>query len=94
MALIGLRDVREYKAKIREGSASLGTASPFNVKSESLLLKNFTREELYELLEQHTQETGQEFPAEVKEEIFRLSGGQPWLTNALARQIVSKNTGR
>jgi type II secretory pathway predicted ATPase ExeA len=90
VVLIGLRDVREYKAKIREGSASLGTASPFNVKSESLLLKNFSREEVYELLEQHTQETGQVFPTEVKEEIFRLSGGQPWLTNALARQVVSK----
>lgn len=90
VALVGLRDVREYKAKIRDGYDSLGTASPFNVKSESLLLKNFSRQEVYELLEQHTKETGQEFPVEVKEEISRLSGGQPWLTNALARQIVSK----
>ncbi|MCX6581043.1 MAG: AAA-like domain-containing protein [Candidatus Aminicenantes bacterium] len=93
VALVGLRDVREYKAKIRDGYASLGTASPFNVKSESLLLKNFSREEVYELLEQHTLETGQVFPGEVKEEIYRLSGGQPWLTNALARQIVSKILG-
>ncbi len=90
VALVGLRDVREYKAKIRDGYTSLGTASPFNVKSESLLLKNFSREEVYELLEQHTEETGQVFPGEAKEEIFRLSGGQPWLTNALARQMVSK----
>jgi len=90
VVLVGLRDVREYKAKIRDGYVSLGTASPFNVKSESLLLKNFTRQEVVELLEQHTQETGQVFPTEVKEDISRLSGGQPWLTNALARQIVSK----
>ena len=90
VVLVGLRDVREYKAKIRDGYVSLGTASPFNVKSESLLLKNFTRQEVVELLEQHTTETGQVFPTEVKEEISRLSGGQPWLTNALARQIVSK----
>ena len=93
VALVGLRDVREYKAKIREGYASLGTASPFNVKAESFLLKNFSREEVYELLEQHTAETSQVFPDEVKEEIYRLSGGQPWLTNALARQIVSKILG-
>jgi hypothetical protein len=93
VALVGLRDVREYKAKIRDGYASLGTASPFNVKSESLLLKNFTRQEVYELLEQHTKETGQVFPTEVKEDISRLSGGQPWLTNALARQIVFKILG-
>ena len=90
VALVGLRDIREYKAKIRDGYASLGTASPFNVKSESLLLKNFTRQEVYELLEQHTQATGQVFSEEVKGEIFYLTNGQPWLTNALARQIVSK----
>jgi len=90
IALVGLRDIREYKAKIRDGYASLGTASPFNVKSDSLFLKNFTKQEVYELLEQHTQSTGQVFPEAVKEEIFSLSNGQPWLTNALARQIVSK----
>jgi len=93
VVLIGLRDVREYKAKIRGNEQSMGTASPFNIKSDSLLLKNFSRQEVYELLEQHTTETGQVFPGEVKEEIFRLSGGQPWLTNALARQVVSKILG-
>jgi hypothetical protein len=89
VVLVGLRDVRDYKAKIREDQKSMGTASPFNIKSESLLLKNFTKEEVYELLEQHTAETGQVFPEEAKEEIFYLSDGQPWLTNALANQIVS-----
>jgi hypothetical protein len=87
---VGLRDIRDYKAVIREGKPSMGTASPFNVKSDSLFLKNFTRDEVFQLLEQHTNETGQVFPGEVKEEIFRLSNGQPWLTNALARQITAK----
>lgn len=90
IVLVGLRDVREYKAAIREGMPSLGTASPFNVKSDSLFLNNFTREEVFELLEQHSHETGQVFPAEVKKEIFRLTSGQPWLTNALARQMTAK----
>jgi hypothetical protein len=89
VVLVGLRDVRDYKAKIREGQNSMGTASPFNIKSDSLFLKNFTKEEVCELLEQHTTETGQVFPEEAKEEIFFLSDGQPWLTNALANQIVS-----
>jgi len=93
VVLIGLRDVREYKTKIRGNEQSMGTASPFNIKSDSLLLKNFSRQEVHELLEQHTTETGQVFPGEVKEEILRLSGGQPWLTNALARQIVSRILG-
>jgi hypothetical protein len=90
IVLVGLRDVREYRAEIREGQKTMGTASPFNIKSDSLVLKNFLKKEVYTLLEQHGAETGQEFPAEVKDEIFRLSDGQPWLTNALARQIVSK----
>ncbi|MCX6582501.1 MAG: ATP-binding protein [Candidatus Aminicenantes bacterium] len=90
IALVGLRDIRDYKAKIREGRESMGTASPFNIISDSLTLEDFTKEEVYDLLEQHTQATGQEFPIDSKQEIYRLSNGQPWLTNALARQIVEK----
>ena len=88
VALVGLRDVREYRAKIRPESNSLGTASPFNIKAESLMLNNFTKQEVFELLEQHERETKQRFPLEVKEEIFTLSNGQPWLVNAIANQIV------
>lgn len=90
VVLVGLRDVREYRAEIRKGRPSLGTASPFNIKSDSLTLQNFSKQEVYNLLEQHTAETGQVFPEDVKNEIFSLSTGQPWLTNALARQMVSK----
>ena len=90
IALVGLRDIRDYKVKAKGDRQSLGTASPFNIISESLTLGNFTKEEVFELLDQHTQATGQEFPPEIKEEIYRLSNGQPWLTNALARQIVEK----
>ena len=88
--LVGLRDVRDYKAKIRSEIESWGSGSPFNIKSDSLFLKNFSKEEVTTLLDQHTAETGQVFPDDVKEEIFRLSHGQPWLVNALARQMVSK----
>ncbi len=88
--LVGLRDVRDYKAKIRADDESMGTASPFNIKSDSLLLDNFSQEEVNTLLDQHTEATGQGFPAEVKKEIFRLTGGQPWLTNAIANQVVSQ----
>lgn len=90
VVLVGLRDVREYKAEIRKGNQSMGTASPFNVKAKSILLGNFTKEEVSYLLDRHTEETGQVFPVEVKEEIFRLTNGQPWLVNALANQIISE----
>ncbi|HLP45178.1 MAG TPA: AAA family ATPase [Candidatus Kapabacteria bacterium] len=90
VVLVGLRDVRDYRAQVREGQKSMGTASPFNIKSNSILLKNFTKQEVFELLEQHTKETGQIFSEKAKEEIFLLANGQPWLTNALANQIVSE----
>ncbi|MCP5046743.1 MAG: hypothetical protein GY940_06200, partial [bacterium] len=86
-------DVRDYKAKIGTEFKSWGPGSPFNIKSDSLFLKNFTKEEVITLLDQHTTETNQVFPDDVKEGVFHLSGGQPWLVNALARQMVSKILG-
>lgn len=87
LALIGLRDVRDYK--IASGSSGrLGTASPFNIKSESLTLRDFTRDEASALYGQHTAETGQVFLPEALLRAFYFTQGQPWLVNALARQLV------
>ena len=90
IALVGLRDVRDYKIRIRPQRESLGTGSPFNIKTESLFMDIFTPSEVEALLDMHTAETGQVFSRQVREEIYRLSQGQPWLTNALANQIVRK----
>ncbi|NET36873.1 MAG: ATP-binding protein [Cyanothece sp. SIO1E1] len=87
VALIGVRDVRDYKVAAG-GSDRLNTASPFNIKVESLTLRNFTQTEVEQLYGQHTAATGQVFlPASVQR-AFQLTQGQPWLVNALARQIV------
>jgi hypothetical protein len=65
VALVGLRDVRDYEVSARE-EGRLGTASRFNIKVESLTLSNFLLEEIAELYGQHTTETGQRFePAAV-----------------------------
>jgi hypothetical protein len=90
LALVGLRDVRDYKVRVRPESDSLGTASPFNIKAESLTLSNFTREDVEELYLQHTQETGQRFAEAAIALAYELTQGQPWLVNALARQLVEK----
>ncbi len=90
IALVGLRDVRDYKIRLRPDRDSLGTGSPFNVKTKSLFMLGFTPAEVNALLDQHTRETGQVFPLAVTQEIYRLTQGQPWLTNALANQIVSE----
>ena len=90
IALVGLRDIRDYKMKARADNPSLGSGSPFNVKAESFFLPFFSREEVRGLLDQHTADTGQVFSDEVFEQIFYYSAGQPWLTNSLAREIVDK----
>jgi type II secretory pathway predicted ATPase ExeA len=87
LALIGVRDVRDYK--VAEGQRDrLGTSSPFNIKVESLTLRDFTDTEVAELYAQHTAETGQPFEPGAVRRAFELSQGQPWLVNALARQLV------
>lgn len=90
VALCGLRDVRDYKAASGGDPSRLGTASPFNIKVESLRLGDFTPDEVRELYGQHTAETGQEFTTEAVERAIELTAGQPWLVNALAREIVEK----
>ena len=89
LALIGLRDVRDYKVAAG-GSSRLGTASPFNIKVESLTLRNFTQAEVASLYGQHTTDTGQPFTPEAVERAYALTQGQPWLVNALARQMVEE----
>ncbi len=87
LALIGMRDVRDYKVT-SGGSTRLQTASPFNVKVESFTLGNFSAEDVAQLYRQHTAETGQQFTPEALALAFELTHGQPWLVNALARQVV------
>ena len=87
VALIGLRDVRDYKV-LSGGSAYLGTASPFNIKAKSLTLSSFTRAEVALLYGQHTAETGQVFTEAAIDRAWHLTGGQPWLVNALAWELV------
>ena len=90
IALIGMLDVRDYKAQIRPDGESLGQISPFNIISEDMLLRNFTAEEVAALYAQHTEETRQKFAPDVLDRVMDFSGGQPWLVNALARECVEK----
>ncbi|MEZ4985751.1 MAG: hypothetical protein R2795_12070 [Saprospiraceae bacterium] len=90
VALVGLRDIREYRLRARADNPSIGAGSPFNVKAKSFFLPVFSQKEVRELLQQHTDDTGQVFTEEVFQKLYEYSGGQPWLTNALANEIVAK----
>jgi len=89
VGLIGLRDVRDYKVASC-GSDRLNTSSPFNIKVSSITLRNFNAVEVVELYQQHTEETGQIFTTEATATAFDLTQGQPWLVNALAKEVVEK----
>jgi hypothetical protein len=88
--LCGLRDVRDYKAASGGDPSRLGTSSPFNIKVESLRLGDFSAADVRLLYAQHTTHTGQRFDDGAIERAFVLTRGQPWLVNALAREVVEK----
>jgi len=90
IALCGMRDVRDYKTASGGDPSRLGSASPFNIKVESNRLADFTQEEVHVLYAQHTTETGQPFEDEAVVRSYEYTRGQPWLTNAIAREIVEK----
>ncbi len=90
VALVGMRNIRDYKAQVRPDSETLGSASPFNIVTEALTLTNFTRTEIIALYGQHTTETGQLFEEAAFDRVLHWSCGQPWLVNALARECVEK----
>ncbi len=82
--LCGVRDVRDYRIHSEKENSVITGGSAFNIKAKSLRLGNFDRRETAALLESHEKETGQPFEAGVESLIWELSGGQPWLVNALA----------
>ena len=90
IALVGMRNIRDYKAKIRPDSETLGSASPFNVVTETLTLRTFTEPELRSLYAQHTAETGQVFTEDALQKAWEFTCGQPYLVNAIARWCVEK----
>lgn len=87
VALVGMRDVRDYKYA-SGGSERLNTSSPFNIKVRSFTLSNFTLAEVGNLYQQHTEATGQIFTEDAIALAFHLTQGQPWLVNAIAKEIT------
>ena len=88
VALVGMRNIRDFKARVRPDSETLGSASPFNIVTRALTIRNFNHEEIVELYAQHTAETGQVFEPEAIETVWRQTQGQPWLVNAIAYEVI------
>ena len=85
--LCGVRDVRDYRIVLSNQDIVTG-GSAFNIKSMSLRLGNFSKEEIHELYMQHTEATGQEFDESCFPMIWEATEGQPWLVNALGYEVT------
>lgn len=90
VALVSMRNIRDYKARIRPDAQTMGSASPFNIITEALTLSTFSEEDIRTLYGQHTAATGEAFTDEAVSTAYALTRGQPWLVNALARECVEK----
>ena len=87
VVLCGVRDVRDYRIHASSEKQVIAGGSAFNIKAKSLRLGDFTETEVRSLLGQHTEATGQEFAPEAVDAVWEQTRGQPWLVNALAREM-------
>ena len=89
--LCGVRDVRDYRIRSTAENAVISGGSAFNIRAESLRLGDFSPDEMHALLAQHTEETGQGWSQDARQEVWELTQGQPWLVNALAYEACFKS---
>ena len=87
VVLCGVRDVRDYRIRASSEREIIAGGSAFNIKAESLRLGDFAEAEVRALLGQHAAETGQAFAPEALYAVWEQTRGQPWLVNALAREM-------
>ena len=90
VAIVGMMDIRDMKARVRPHTETLGSKSPFNIIAADFTLRNFNEDEVRTLYAQHTEATGQVFEPTALTAAMEWSGGQPWLVNALASECVDK----
>ena len=88
LALVGMRNIRDYQTRVRDGQETLGGASPFNITQRALTIANFSETEVTSLYEQHTEATGQAFPTNTAAQIYAWTQGQPWLVNAIFQEVI------
>lgn len=87
LCIIGLRDIRDYRIYSDSSKRYVIGGSAFNIKDESIRFEDFTLTQVQTLYNQHTKATGQAFLEGTLQKVFDLTQGQPWLVNALGREL-------
>ncbi|GHT43972.1 hypothetical protein FACS189454_00220 [Planctomycetales bacterium] len=89
VALVGMRDLKDYLVSAKDGK-SVNPGSPFNIKSDSAVISNFSQENVAQLFAQHTEETGQQITQESLDYVWEQSQGQPWIVNSLFQRATMR----
>ncbi|MDR0877441.1 MAG: PD-(D/E)XK nuclease domain-containing protein [Treponema sp.] len=89
VALVGMWDLKDYITAAKGGAAP-NPGSPFNIKTDSVLLSNFHKDDVARLFAQHTEETGQQITQEAFEYVYEQSKGQPWIVNSLFQRATMR----
>jgi hypothetical protein len=82
IALVGMRDLKDYIVAAKDGRP-VNPGSPFNIKADSAMLSNFTKDDVVKLFAQRTEETGQQITQEALDYVYEQSNGQPWIVNSM-----------
>jgi len=89
IALVGMRDLKDYVTAAKDG-VQPSSLSPFNIKTDSILLDNFKQDDVKKLFVQRTEETGQQITDEALEYVWEQSQGQPWIINSLFERATMR----
>jgi hypothetical protein len=89
VALVGMRDLKDYITAAKGGVAP-NPGSPFNIKEDSAVISNFTKDDVSHLFAQRTAETGQKITDEAVSYIWEQSAGQPWIVNSLFKRATMR----
>jgi energy-coupling factor transporter ATP-binding protein EcfA2 len=89
VALAGVHDIKNLKARYRDETQTIGSGSPFNIAID-YALPPFSLENIRQYYLQHTQETGQEFDERVFARVHHVTSGHPWLVSVLAKTLVEE----
>jgi hypothetical protein len=89
IALVGMKDLKDYITAAK-GGAEPNPWSPFNIKEDSVLLGNFSSDDVKKLFAQRTEETGQQIAGEALEYVWEQSQGQPWIINSLFKRATMR----
>jgi hypothetical protein len=84
-----MRDLKDYITAAK-GGAPVNPGSPFNIKSDSAFLTNFSKQDIETLFAQRTRETGQPITPEALDYVYEQSTGQPWIVNSLFQRATMR----